>query len=140
MADSDTFRKWTARQQALIRWCAETKFTRQPETLEALADELGVTSRTLRNWKNKPGFYEQVNKLARSYLINGLPEVFAAILREAGKGSFQHARMALELAGELQQDSADGTLTIKIKYADNYTDLANAAYGAGEDNKPSITA
>lgn len=41
--------------------------------------------------------------MARQFLSEGLPEVYATILREASKGSFQHAKLALELTGELMQ-------------------------------------
>lgn len=121
MSDSDTFRNWTARQQALIRWCAETKYTRQPETLEALAKQLGVTSRTLRNWKNKPGFDEAVHDIAWSYLKSGLPEVLAAVAREASKGNVQAQRLYFELTGILSDSGKSGTSYVIVAH-DRTTD------------------
>lgn len=121
MADSDTFRKWTARQQALIRWCAETKFTRQPETLEALADEIGVTSRTLRNWKNKPGFEDAKNALAWKYLQGDLPEVLAAVARTAQRGNVPAQRLYFELTGILSDSGKSGTSYVIVSH-DRATD------------------
>lgn len=62
---------------------------------------MGVTDRTLRNWKKKlPGFQEAVAQRARELLSNDLPEIYGALRREAAKGSFQHIRLAFEMAGE----------------------------------------
>lgn len=91
---------FTANQLHLIEWLATTKYDRQPPTQEALADKLGVRRETLSRWKQLPELKLAVVKRARELLGDDLPEVYAALGREAIKGSFQHIKLILELTGE----------------------------------------
>ena len=86
-----------------MTWLAQSKYDRIPSTREEYAKVAGVNSRTLRRWQEVDGFKDEVLGMARQFLTEGLPEVYATILREASKGSFQHAKLALELTGELTQ-------------------------------------
>ncbi len=86
-----------------MTWLAQSKYDRIPSTREEYARMVNVNSRTLRRWQDQDGFKDEVLAMARQFLSEGLPEVYATILREAGKGSFQHAKLALELTGELTQ-------------------------------------
>src|SRR5690606_36433952 len=98
---------WTATQWKLIEWLATPRFERTPPNQEMLAEDLGVNPATLWRWRKKPGFQEAVNSYAREMLINDLPDIYGAIVREAVKGSYQHARLALELAGEVNEGAVD---------------------------------
>ncbi len=81
-----------------------------------------VNSRTLRRWQEQDGFKDEVLAMARQFLSDGLPEVYATILREAGKGSFQHAKLALELTGELpdQPGTSDNPMRLMIEYVNDW--------------------
>lgn len=92
--------RFTAKQQRYIDWLAETKYDRSPVNRELLAKELGVTSRTLRRWQKLDGFGEVVKERTRELLREEFPEILGALRREAGKGSFQHIKLALEMLGE----------------------------------------
>ena len=92
--------RFTAKQLRYIEWLAETKYDRSPVNRELLATELGVTSRTLRRWQKLNGFGESVRERTRELLREEFPEILGALRREAGKGSYQHIRLALEMLGE----------------------------------------
>jgi len=94
---------WTATQWKYIVWLATPRFERTPPHQEMLAKDLGVNPATLWRWRKLPGFQEAVNAYAREMIVNKLPEVYGALLREAEKGSYQHIKLALELAGDYQE-------------------------------------
>lgn len=83
-----------------IDWLAASKYERKPATEQLLAKELGVNDRTLRRWKQDPGFRRQVTQRAREFLGEDLPEIYGALRREAIKGSYNHIKLALEMTGE----------------------------------------
>lgn len=122
---------WTPSQRKLIEWLATPRFERAPPHQEMLAERLGVNPATLWRWRNKPGFQEAVNRYARQMLVNDLPDIYGAIVREAIKGSYQHAKLALELAGEVDAGSSDTRLRLVIEYADPETDATKAPSLAG---------
>jgi len=96
---SENFR-FTPRQRRFIEWLATTKYDRIPSTEKELAQDMGITDRTLRNWKKKPGLQEAVLQRTRELLGDRLPEIYGALGREAEKGSFQHIKLAMEMLGE----------------------------------------
>jgi hypothetical protein len=91
---------FNATQQQYIDWLAASKYERKPATEQLLAQELGVSDRTLRRWKKTPEFRRAITKRAREFLGDDLPEIFGALRREAIKGSYQHIKLALEVTGE----------------------------------------
>lgn len=106
--------EWNAGQLRYIDWLAASRYERSPSTEQLLAREIGVTDRTLRRWKHLPGFKQAIRQRAREYLGEDIPEVYAALRREAIKGNFNHIKLALELTGEY---------TDKIKIEDWRTEL-----------------
>lgn len=96
---------WTVNQLKFIEWLALPKQHRQPETVELLAEQLGINAVTLYRWKKQDGFQDAVNTLARTTVGARLPEVYGALLREAEKGSFQHIKLTLELSGDYVERS-----------------------------------
>lgn len=58
---------------------------------------------TLHNWRKLPGFQEAVNAMARIELAKQVPDVYDAIAREAIAGSYQHAKLMLELLEEYEE-------------------------------------
>ena len=92
--------EFNAGQLRFIDWLAASKYERSPTTEALLARELGIADRTLRRWKLLPGFKQAIRQRAREYLGDDIPEVYAALRREAIKGNFHHIKLALELTGE----------------------------------------
>lgn len=97
MSENVTF---TAKQLAAIEWFAASNSDRHPPTQLMLAKELGVTERTIIRWKELPGFRDAATARARELLGDSLPQIYAALRREATKGSFQHIKLAMEMSGE----------------------------------------
>ncbi len=60
------------RKVALLDWLCTVPSLRIPETMDDLADELGVTSRSLRNWKSAESFLKVWRK--HSNEVIGSPE------------------------------------------------------------------
>lgn len=113
--------EWTANQIRFQEWLSLPKYERIPPNQELLAPILGVREETLSRWKQKPGWNEAVNALARERLGQHLPEIYGALVREAEKGSIQHIRTALELAGELAQPgSEESPFAMRIEYVNDW--------------------
>ena len=113
---------------------------RIPESQTALAKELGLNRKTITRWKDLPGWWETVNELARELFIRDTAQYYAALNREARKGHYQHLQLALEMSGELEQQTSDGTLRIIIDYEGNRDHVAPAAYGSSNGHNRSIKA
>ena len=60
------------RHQEFLEWLCTLKKDRQPSTMAALADKLGVHVRTLRDWKERPDFIKAHEALVRR--LTGAPE------------------------------------------------------------------
>ena len=96
-------RVWTDEQVQLQEWLALPKRERSPKTQTGFAKKLGVSRTTLHNWRKLPGFQEAVNAMARIELAKQVPDVYDAIAREAIAGSYQHAKLMLELLEEYEE-------------------------------------
>lgn len=110
---------WSAGHIALQRWLALPKRERKPKTARLLSDELGVDEATLYRWRKIDGFNDEVRKLIKENLHDDLPDVYAALRREAKAGSFQHIKLALELVGEyIEKQHLDTDITLHVLYDD----------------------
>jgi len=98
--------RFTARQQKFIEWLSTPNYERYPQTHEELADELGITSRTLRRWKSKPELQEAVRQRIRELLGDDLPDIYGALRKKAKEGNFQHIKLAMEMTGEYVSTSS----------------------------------
>ena len=93
-------------QLKFIDWLAQGKHTRMPHTEELFAEQIGVNRRTLYRWKQgqngftRDEFWEAVTARARELLTEALSDVYESLKAEALKGSYQHTRLILEMAGE----------------------------------------
>lgn len=97
---SSDVKNWSANQRKFQMWLAIPTAMRDPHTQGELARSMGITDATLSRWKHWPGFAEEVAKLSRQFLKDDLPDIFGALIREAKNGSYQHIKLALEVAGE----------------------------------------
>ena len=98
--NGENLEAFTRRQRLFIQWLATSRYERIPPTQITLADELGVHTNTLSRWKKKPGLLDAATAVARRMIKDRLPEVYAALRREAESGSYQHIKLLLELCGE----------------------------------------
>lgn len=92
--------KWTDEQRLYMDWQALPKDTRTPKTEAKFAVQIGVTDRTLRRWKQIPGFWDGVRDEARATLKASIANIYNALIKEAEAGSYQHIKLALEMLNE----------------------------------------
>lgn len=98
MASADCS-KWSTNQLKFIAWLATPSDIRKPKSHEELAKQLGVSERTLFNWKKLPGLKEESAELARELVTGELPDIYGALIKKAKAGSYFHIKLALEIAG-----------------------------------------
>ena len=72
------------------------KDERAPETLEALAQELGGNPKTLQRWRTKLDL-DAVER-ARGRLLESLPTVYRVLAEKAEEGSHDHMNLYLGVA------------------------------------------
>ena len=89
---------WTPNQLAFIEWLATPTKLRNPQDQRAFAGYIGVREETLSRWKKLSGLTEEAGKLARASVKDELADVYGALLGQAKAGSFQHIKLALEVA------------------------------------------
>ncbi len=97
---SKVAKEWSPKQRQLIGWLAVPEDLRDPPTQRELAKRLKVNEVTLSRWKQEPGLTREAATLAREMLADDLPDIYGALVRLAKAGSFQHIKLALEVAGE----------------------------------------
>lgn len=97
---SENSRVWSASQLKYMAWSALPSSERKPTTEAEIAAEIGVDDRTLRRWKQLPGFWDGVKNEARANLKGSIGRIYNALIKEAETGSFQHIKLALEMLGE----------------------------------------
>ena len=68
MTDELEFGFEDARKVRLLQWLLTPERERSPKTMEALADEIGVSSRYLRKWRAEPAFRAQWEKQAKEVI------------------------------------------------------------------------
>ena len=99
---------WTVKQVRFIQWLALPESERVPKTQKELAGELNLRPATLSRWKRLPGFDLAVLKEAGRRLGQRMPEILAVIGQKAAAGDFRFVKLALELAGQDQNQQLAG--------------------------------
>jgi len=110
---------WTGEQVAFQRWLALPRRVREPRTQAALAEELGVSVRTMRKWKQLPGWDDTVLAIVKAEVFESLPvqqRILDALVRKAEQGSFNHQRLYLELAGIYNPKGAVAEASVKVVF------------------------
>lgn len=92
---------WTIRQRKYQEWLGTPKALRPSnlKTNSTIAEALGTTPSTLRNWRMLPGWWEAVYAFARSVLGEYVSDIMHAQAIEAIHGSTPAAKLCLELMG-----------------------------------------
>lgn len=103
--EARTRRRWDWRKALYIAWSSLPRSLRQPETLEKLADLLGLRNTgTIRNWRRTdPEIEERVAELPRRMLLGHVADVFQALVTVASSAdpkAHPDRRLFLEMAGE----------------------------------------
>lgn len=112
---------WSANQRVLQEWLALPSDLRDPATQYELAERLHVNEATLSRWKRGEGFMDEVRSIAKTFLRDDLPEIYAAIGRKARSGDYQMARLALELVGDLQtQGTSPASQHVLVEYVNDW--------------------
>lgn len=69
------------------------------KTITELCDMLGITTRTYQRAFKKREFLELYNEMSMDMVRQHVGPVINAFLKEAKRGSFQHGKVLLEMAG-----------------------------------------
>jgi len=106
--------EWTDNQQKFFYWYVNPNkgLNGIPRLQKDWAAENGVHPNSCTNWVKDPVFQEQAVAFRRQILLQDLPEIYKALSKKAKAGSFQHIKLALELAGEYSEEK---TLNINDK-------------------------
>lgn len=87
-------------------------------TYVQVAEQVGVTQRTLRKWRKEPEFAAMVLEKSREIIKENLPDIYSVLLKEAKKGSHQHLRLVLdhvERVEEMRNTAELGHITFTWK-------------------------
>ncbi len=90
---------WTPDQQKLQQWLAIPSSMRMPRLQKELAAQIGVDESTLCRWKRLPGFMAEVQAVLKDELRNEIPDIMAALVREAKAGRIEAIRDCLAISG-----------------------------------------
>lgn len=69
------------------------------KTITEVCDIVGCDRKTYQRAFDKPAFVEHYNALSMSFVQQSVGSVLNAFHREAVRGSFQHGKVILEMAG-----------------------------------------
>ena len=106
---------WTGRQWEFIKWYATPTEAREPRNQGDFAKSIGVNKNTLVKWKQKPGFYEEVNAIGRDMFKESMRDIFAAHILKAMEGDVPAIRLAYEMGGEISEDGQTTNVVVEIK-------------------------
>ena len=70
-------------------------------TAKEVAEQVGVSARTIASWKEDPMFVDKVYERYMTEFGSQLPAVISSMVREAKHGNVQAARLVLEHSGRL---------------------------------------
>ena len=112
----------------LIDWLLTPKELREPKTLEALAELLGVTSATLRNWRKEPVFQREMTDRARGQArVEMLPEIIDALFATATSKSPQQPAAAKLLLDFMEKVQPAKAIDVSALSPEELHELAMAA-------------
>lgn len=115
--------------ERLIDWLLTPRELRQPNTLRALATELGVSEDTLRNWRKSPSFARSMQERARQLVkTESLPDIIDSLQTQATDPSNPRSVQAAKLLIDfMQSNTPGGKLDLSELSDDDVKRLAQAA-------------
>lgn len=105
--------RWTRKQMLAIEYLAAGD-----ETIEDIAEEIGVTRSTIWRWRKNPLFTEAVLVRAREMVKEELPQVYSALRRNARGGDARHIKILLDHVNEIEDRDrgySSGSITFTWK-------------------------
>lgn len=73
------------------------------KTNKEIADDIGISDRTIYRWFNEDGFVEWVNSYKTKLLSRSLTERMKVAIKQSLKGDFQFSKMLFEMTGDYTQ-------------------------------------
>ena len=89
---------FTAKQYKYIEILADPAEKRDQK---AIAKGLGVTRKTLYEWRKLEGFWEEVGKLVQDGTAQRMSRVWDKLMNQCERGNVQAMRLLFQLRGEL---------------------------------------
>lgn len=81
-------------------------------SISAVCEQAGVSRKSYYNWKVMPAFQGYYSQLVKQLSREHLGPIIAAVVKQAENGSFQHAKLFLQYAGEIGEDQHSVNLTV----------------------------
>ena len=97
MAKDDKY--LTTEQIRVVAWLASPLGSREPNTQDELAGEIGVKAATISRWRERLNLDARASKEARKGLALHLPQVYEVLAEKAKAGSYPHMKLFLETTG-----------------------------------------
>lgn len=102
-------RAYTDEEYALIKeqfviWLAMPEGMRTPPSQTAFAEKWGISRRTCLDWRSSPDVKRKLDRSVRHLMWDYVPGILHSVGQKAIEGSYQHARLALEVAQVLDND------------------------------------
>lgn len=90
-----------------VAWSSTPRLYRDPKTIEALAEEMGVSRQTLHAWKNEANFAEDVHRALMAWSKDLTPDVVGAIYHTARAGNPQAQKLWLQFVEQFAERRED---------------------------------
>ncbi len=95
-------KEWSAQQKRFQMWLALPVFARFPDQQIQLAKVMKVDESTLCKWKHRPGFGDEVVRLAQELVkADDISQILHGIARHARAGDVKAAEFIFRVAGLL---------------------------------------
>ena len=100
-----------------VEWMADP-YDHVPATQQLLADELGVSRVTLFNWGNRSDVREALVAVTMDSIALVIPKLVSTGLKHALAGKYSYWSDMLRLAGLLNEDKKEHTVTLTLSDPD----------------------
>jgi len=130
---SPAYRKYTPEdyekiKKYFIKWLCLPSDLRNPSTQNEFAELFGINKNTVSGWRKSEKVQREVDRGARFQVWDEIPAVIRSMLEKAKEGSYQHQRLAFELALML-----DDTEVKRKRRMDDAEAAAESQDGDGSD-------
>ena len=96
---SDTHRAQLKRYQEILADYTDKR------TIDKVAEEIGVSRVTLWEWRQQPGFWDEVERIRKDGTDQEMTRVWSALLGECKRGNVGAMQLLFKLRGELVDKS-----------------------------------
>lgn len=118
--NADAGRDMQALREDFIEWLAVPPNRRDPKTMKAMAETLGVVERTLYFWRKDPRIVNAVrSKIRASVAINDLPDIVETLKEQAFNPDNPRSVQASKILLELIDRGAEDTHSVDLSDMSN---------------------